>query len=105
MQLSSRQYHALPTHCHPCSVSQCHWAGKRKFGELSPIGDTDAPIEFSHQFRKNDSKIDKTPRAKLPLWAGRSQHDRSGWEISCTLEVSNAALEPRTIIIETQAKC
>ena len=56
-------------------------------------------------FRISFGKIDKTPRAKIPLWAGRSQHDRSGWEISCTLEVSNAALEPCTIIIETRAKC
>ena len=56
-------------------------------------------------FRISFGKIDKTPRAKIPLWAGRSQHDRSGWEISCTLEVSNAALEPCTIIIETRVKC
>ena len=56
-------------------------------------------------FRISFGKNDKTPRAKLPLWAGRSKHGRSGWENSCTLEVSNAALEPCTIIIETQSKC
>ena len=82
MQLSSRQYHALPTHCHPCSVSQCHWAGKRKFGELSPIGDTDAPIEFSHQFRQNrqnSTRQNPTLGWKIttrPEWVGNFLHAR-----------------------------
>ena len=82
MQLISRQYHALPTHCHPCSVSQCHWAGKRKFGELSPIGDTDAPIEFSHQFRQNrqnSTRQNPTLGWKIttrPEWVGNFLHAR-----------------------------
>ena len=82
MQLSSRQYHALPTHCHPCNVSQFHWAGKRKFGELSPIGDTDAPIEFSHQFRQNrqnSTRQNPTLGWKIttrPEWVGNFLHAR-----------------------------
>ena len=82
LQLSSGRYHTLPTHCHPCNVSQYHWAGKRKFGELSPIGDIDVQIEFSHQYlqnRQNSTRQNPTLGWKIttrPEWVGNFLHAR-----------------------------